>query len=116
MTMKYPEEFTGLLPYAGFWMEGVCDDYCSNVPPNYPVYVVHGYRDRVVPIEEGEIIVDKFNACGANAHLERVAATHQPPRDYVEIWHTGFMWIRDNVYDVTQVPTASWEDLKKQYK
>jgi predicted peptidase len=59
--MKFPDKFAAIAPICG---GGDANAVCAI--RNLPVWVFHGAKDNVVPIENSEEMVTALKACGGN--------------------------------------------------
>jgi poly(3-hydroxybutyrate) depolymerase len=69
IALKYPDYFAALAPITGYF------NYPFEVPENIcdlkdvPVWAFHGKRDKEIPLEAEQQLVDALNACGGNAQI-----------------------------------------------
>ncbi len=64
LSMAYPERFAALAPICG----GGDPSRASRIK-HLPIWVFHGARDNIVPIEESEIMVSALRKTGANVQF-----------------------------------------------
>jgi predicted peptidase len=64
-----PERFAALVPICGYGSpsQGFPERAC--VLRDVPIWVFHGARDEIVPLEESARIVDRLEACGGNVRF-----------------------------------------------
>jgi predicted peptidase len=68
--VQHPEHFAALVPISGYygWQpftvpENICD------LKDVPVWVFHGAKDEVIPLEAEQMLVDALEACGGNVQF-----------------------------------------------
>ena len=61
LALKYPDRFAAIAPICGRGMPLLAERI-----RHLPVWVFHGARDDVVPIEESQRMVDALKRCGGN--------------------------------------------------
>ncbi|PAB60828.1 carboxylesterase family protein [Anaeromicrobium sediminis] len=62
---KYPEEFAAIAPICG----GLEDREIVKNLKNTPVWVFHGAKDPIIPIESSQILVDTLKECGGDVQF-----------------------------------------------
>lgn len=69
MAVEYPQRFAAIAPICGGggWMYGF-PERVSEIA-HLPVWVFHGAKDNVVPIEESQKLVDVLKGCGADVRF-----------------------------------------------
>ena len=67
--VEHPDKFAALAPICGYGLpsRGFPQRVCSL--SNVPVWVFHGARDDVVPVEESRVLVDTLKACGGKVRF-----------------------------------------------
>ena len=65
----HPERFATLAPICGggAWFAGFPEK--ARVLKDVPIWVFHGAKDEVVPLQESEKVVDVLKACGGNVRF-----------------------------------------------
>ena len=61
VAMQFPQRFAAIAPVCG---GGDTTTVC--VLRNVPVWAFHGEQDRIVPLEDGKVMVDTLRNCGGN--------------------------------------------------
>ncbi len=64
LAIEHPERFAALAPICG----GGNPDRASALK-DIPIWVFHGAKDRVVPLEQSQRMVDAVKACGGNVRF-----------------------------------------------
>jgi acetyl esterase/lipase len=67
--VQHPEYFAALVPIMGYygWPFTVPENICDL--KDIPVWVFHGAKDEVIPLEAEQILVDALIACGGNVQF-----------------------------------------------
>lgn len=71
LAARYPRRFAALAPVSGYGRasEGFPEKVC--ILKKVPVWVFHGARDRMVPVNESEKLVDVLRGCGGNVRFTK---------------------------------------------
>lgn len=64
LALAYPDRFAAIMPICGY---GYPSRACEL--RNIPIRVYHGAKDRVVPVEQSEKMVEALKKCGGNVQL-----------------------------------------------
>ena len=64
LTIKYPKRFAAIAPICG----GANPSMVKFIK-HIPIWVFHGAKDRIVPIERSQEMVDAVNNAGGHAKL-----------------------------------------------
>jgi predicted peptidase len=69
LAAAYPRRFAALAPICGGgpWFLGFPERAC--VLKDVPIWVFHGAKDAVVPLEESEKMINVLTACGGNVRF-----------------------------------------------
>ncbi|MCH4886221.1 phospholipase [Acidaminobacter sp. JC074] len=62
LAVKHPKEFAALVPICG----GMVHKNSVEILKDMPVWVFHGAKDNVVPLEASKRLVDVLEECGGN--------------------------------------------------
>ena len=67
--LRYPDRFAALVPAAGYynWPFVVPENICDL--KDIPVWVFHGAKDDVIPLDAEQMLVDALQDCGGNVQF-----------------------------------------------
>lgn len=65
LAMMFPERFAGIVPICG----GSAYPHSVELLTNLPIWVFHGAKDDIVPVEESQVLVNALTKLGSNVRF-----------------------------------------------
>lgn len=69
LAVEHPDRFAALAPICGYGTPSKGFPKRACVLKDVPIWVFHGARDEVVPVEESRVLVDALKGCGGKVRF-----------------------------------------------